>query len=302
MSFSERLRDQLRRVLESMLHAELEGDVRTSVAITAEFYRPRSVDHALRKARSSRAREQEREALWVVYVRSSPAAPQLSHGRVTLPANTEEIYLELFLWPHQCDEFYYGIPPNGYAQVNGVYTDVAMDRSAKCRRSWTMRLLSSCGRSRVIGGLNPYLWRPISAIGVFDALTYLVNPTAFERKLVDNKTHKVTFVVDDRMDFCPIDGNSHVYVDAKSRPTIARVHDKQLETRVVPVPPKPTISGVDATFTLVASRALRVTSSVRPRARGSMNWTRRSRSCGFTVLRSCTRSTLGACSEWLHCR
>jgi hypothetical protein len=127
--------------------------------------------------------------------RSSPAAPQLSHGRVTLPANTEEIYLELFLWPHQCDEFYYGIPPNGYAQANGVYTDVAIDRSAKCRRSWTMRLSASCGRSRVAGGMNPYLWRPIAAIGVFDVPTYLVALTTSEGKLVDNKSHKCTWTL-----------------------------------------------------------------------------------------------------------
>jgi hypothetical protein len=231
-----------------------------SVAVTAEFYRPRSVAHAPRKPDLVVPVSKNTTSYGWFTVQPSSSATGSNSALVTLPANTEELYLELFLSHHQCDEFYYGNPPNGYAQANGVCgngpfreVQVLVDNEI-VGVVWPFPLLFT-------GGLNPYLWRPIVAIGAFDAPTYLVNLTPFVGKFVDNKPHNVTFFVDYGIDFWPIDGNLLVYVDAKSKQTIARVLDKKLETRVVPVTTEQ-IDGVDANFTLVASRALRVTSSV----------------------------------------
>ncbi|DBA02640.1 hypothetical protein Poli38472_014535 [Pythium oligandrum] len=193
-------------------------------------------------------------------VEPSSAATGSNSALVTVPRNTEELYLEVFLSHHQCDEFYYGNPPNDYATQlgacgNGPFREVQVlvdDELAGV--VWPFPLLFT-------GGLNPYLWRPIVAIGAFQAPTYLVNLTPFLHKFVDAKPHNITFFVDYGIDFWPIDGNLLVYVDKHGKQTQARVLEKQVNRHVIPETTE-SVNGLDANFTLTAKRDLHIKTSV----------------------------------------
>lgn len=179
---------------------------------------------------------------------------------VTLPLNTEELYLEVFLSHHQCDEFYYANPPDAYAKPlgwcgGGPFREVqVLVDDELVGVVWPFPLLFT-------GGLNPYLWRPIVAIGAFNAPTYVLNMTPFLGKFLDNQQHNVTFFVDYGVDFWPIDGNLLAYTDKYGKATKATILEKRIDRHVIPTETSQ-IDGSNANFTLQAARSFYVKSSV----------------------------------------
>ncbi|TYI03533.1 hypothetical protein ES332_A11G345800v1 [Gossypium tomentosum] len=69
------------------------------------------------------------------------------------------------------------------------------------------------------GGVIPQLWRPISAIGSFDLPTYDIEITPFLGKLLDGKSHKLSFSVTNALNVWYIDANLHLWLDCKSSKT-----------------------------------------------------------------------------------
>ncbi|KAL4137914.1 hypothetical protein PRIC2_001424 [Phytophthora ramorum] len=177
------------------------------------------------------------------------------HRIVQLPDNTEELYLELFLSHHQCDEFYYSNPPDDFAMAfaerlakrgNITRENIgdAVD-SASCGADGAFREVQVLVDDQVVGvvwpfplvftgGLSPYLWKPIVGIGAFDAPTYILNLTPFLGSFLGG-THAVAFRVVYGEAFWLIDGNLLVYQDAGAvRPTRVEVLQKRLERYVEP--------------------------------------------------------------------
>lgn len=247
----------------------IEGRYNSSFTITlsAEFYKPLAIAKSslpiIKKANS-------KPDLIVPISKSNtsygwftvePNSVGKNYKLVTLPLNTEELYLELLLSHHQCDEFYYSNPPDSYAQPlgwcgGGPFREVqVLVDDELVGVVWPFPLLFT-------GGLNPYLWRPIVAIGAFDAPTYVLNLTPFLGKFLDNQAHNVTFFVDYGIDFWPIDGSLLAYTDKHGTATKATVLEKRIERRVVPTTSQEVDSDLSANFTLQASRHLYVKSSV----------------------------------------
>ncbi|TYZ64378.1 hypothetical protein PybrP1_009058 [[Pythium] brassicae (nom. inval.)] len=244
----------------------IEGRYNSSFTITlsAEFYKPKT------GAAASVFKRAETKPDVVLPVSKSdttygwftvePSSAGQNYKLVTLPRNTEELYLEVFLSHHQCDEFYYSNPPDAYAKPlgwcgGGPFREVqVLVDDELVGVVWPFPLLFT-------GGLNPYLWRPVVAIGAFDAPTYVLNLTPFLGQFLDGQAHNVSFFVDYGVDFWPIDGNLLAYTDKHGGATKAQVLEKRIERRVVPTQSSE-IVGLDANFTLQASRSFYVKSSV----------------------------------------
>lgn len=248
----------------------IEGRYNSSFTITlsAEFYKPlataKSPLSIVKKASASKpdlvvpVSKSNTSYGWFTV---EPNSVGKNYKLVTLPLNTEELYLELFLSHHQCDEFYYSNPPDSYAQPlgwcgSGPFREVqVLVDDELVGVVWPFPLLFT-------GGLNPYLWRPIVAIGAFDAPTYVLNLTPFLGKFLDNQQHNVTFFVDYGIDFWPIDGSLLAYTDKHGHATKATVLEKRIARRVVPTETQQLAENLNANFTLQASRNFYVKSSV----------------------------------------
>ncbi|KAL0362623.1 UNVERIFIED_CONTAM: Peptide-N4-(N-acetyl-beta-glucosaminyl)asparagine amidase A [Sesamum calycinum] len=66
------------------------------------------------------------------------------------------------------------------------------------------------------GGVNPLLWRPITAIGSFDLPSYDIEITPLLSKILDGKSHKLAFSVTNALNVWYIDANLHLWLDKGS--------------------------------------------------------------------------------------
>lgn len=246
----------------------IEGKYNSSFTITlaAEFYRPKPSSDGVFLPRPARSAKPDvvapvsKSATTYGWFRVEPNSVGTNYKLVTLPRNTAELYLELFVSHHQCDEFHYANPPDAYAKPlgwcgGGPFREVqVLVDDELVGVVWPFPLLFT-------GGLNPYLWRPVVAIGAFNAPTYVLNLTPYLGAFLDGAPHNVTFAVDYGVDFWPIDGNLLAYVDRAGSVTRARVLTKRMARHVVPATTSH-VSGLDANFTLEATRDVFVQTSV----------------------------------------
>ena len=184
-----------------------------------------------------------------------------NYKMVTFPRNTEELYMELFLSHHQCDEFWWSNPPTAFASGlglcgNGAYREVQVRIDDEVAGVvWPFPLIFT-------GGINPYLWRPVVAPGAFQAPTYMLNLTPFLNKVVDGAAHNVSFFVSNGIDYWPISGNLLVFKDAKGTQTTATVLEKRIDREITPVV-KQSVQGYNGTFNTTATRAFYVKTQVK---------------------------------------
>ncbi|KAI6690331.1 hypothetical protein NL676_027159 [Syzygium grande] len=73
------------------------------------------------------------------------------------------------------------------------------------------------------GGINPLLWRPITAIGSFNLPTYDIEITPFLGKILDGKLHEFGFSVTNAFNVWHIDANLHLWLDDKSTKTAGKL-------------------------------------------------------------------------------
>ncbi|GMF54167.1 unnamed protein product [Phytophthora fragariaefolia] len=186
-----------------------------------------------------------------------PSAAQAGppHRVVQLPENTEELYLELFLSHHQCDEFYYSNPPDKFAAAfaeSMAKHNISREEmgevmnNASCGAGGAFREVQVLLDDQVVGvvwpfplvftgGLSPYLWKPIVGIGAFNAPTYILNLTPFLGKFLGSGSHAVAFRVVYGEAFWLIDGNLLVFQDAGAvRPTRVETLQERLDRYVEP--------------------------------------------------------------------
>jgi hypothetical protein len=226
------------------------------VALSLEFFRPRDASKEVR--RPDRIVPVSSSTKSYGWFSEKPAAAQAGppHRLVQLPDNTEELYLELFLTHHQCDEFFYSNPPGNFAvdlaeklarrsNFSREELNAAMS-AASCGADGAFREVQVLVDDQVVGvvwpfplvftgGLSPYLWKPIVGIGAFNAPTYILNLTPFLGKFLGGGEHAVAFRVVYGEAFWLIDGNLLVFQDAAAeRPTRVRVLQERLDRYVEP--------------------------------------------------------------------
>ncbi len=165
------------------------------------------------------------------------AVPWSTGGMLTdrlapLPRNIVAAQLDLYASNHGCDEFWYTNVPDAYAARHkadglcggGTYReiDVAIDgRPASVVYPfpyiWT-------------GGINPLLWRPLSAIDTLNVPAYRVDLDPWAGVLSDGKPHTVTLAVFDNRGLWPMDANLLLWRDRRA----ARTGGKVVEDTIAP--------------------------------------------------------------------
>lgn len=119
------------------------------------------------------------------------------HTAVTVPANTAHLTAEVYArGGGACEEFWWaGVPdelaardPNHNVCGGGDYREVQVLLDGKPAAVVTPY------PTIYTGGVNPFLWRPISAIDSIVTLPYTVDLTPFAGTLTDGKPHTVDLV------------------------------------------------------------------------------------------------------------
>jgi len=201
----------------------------------------------------------------VLPVTAAPGAPTTDrngHFSATLshlPANVVRATLDLYASNHACDEFWYTNVPDAYAARHkkdelcggGPYReiDVAVDG----------RLASVVYPFPYIwtGGINPLLWRPLSAIHTLNVPPYAVDLDPWAGVLSDGKPHTITVSVYNDRGSWFVNGNLMLWTDHGGAHTSGAVTADTIAAKV----PESTIEmlGADGgTFRETASRAWHV--------------------------------------------
>ncbi|KAL8498587.1 hypothetical protein ACS0TY_021792 [Phlomoides rotata] len=173
-----------------------------------------------------------------------------------IPQNVYRAVLEVYVSPHENDEFWYGNFPNEYisannltgASGNGAFREVVVILDGVVVGAvWPFTVIYT-------GGVNPLLWRPITGIGSFDLPSYDIDITPFLGNLLDGKSHEVAFEVTNALNVWYIDANLHLWLDKKSE----RTHGKLLEYTKTPLFMSllANFTGLDGLFITNASRSI----------------------------------------------
>ncbi|KAL8046662.1 hypothetical protein ABFX02_08G191400 [Erythranthe guttata] len=175
---------------------------------------------------------------------------------IEIPQNTYRAVLEVYVSPHENDEFWYTNYLNEYiyennltdSPGNGPFREVVVRLDDSTVGSiWPFTVIYT-------GGVNPFLWRPISGIGSFDLPSYDIEITPFLGTLLDGKNHSFTFSVTNALNVWYIDANLHLWLDEKSDKT----HGKLLKHSTPPLSLSlvSSFSGANGVFTTNVSRSI----------------------------------------------
>lgn len=173
-----------------------------------------------------------------------------------IPRNVYRAVLEVYVSPHQNDEFWYGNPPNDYIVANnlsglpgnGAFREVVVSLDGD--------VVGAIFPLTVVytGGINPLLWRPITGIGSFDLPSYDIEITPFLGKILDGEKHRFGFSVTNALDVWFIDANLHIWLDGGSVETKAKL----IEYKSTPLnfSLDSSFTGLNGTFLIAASRSI----------------------------------------------
>ncbi|KAL1815383.1 hypothetical protein ACET3Z_017957 [Daucus carota] len=199
------------------------------------------------------------DGLWFEVVNST----DVQSKTFNLPKNAYKAVLEVYVSPHENDEFWYTNLPNEYIAENnltnvpgnGPFREVLVSLDGKVIGAvWPFTVVYT-------GGINPLLWRPISAIGSFDLPSYDIEVTPSLGTLLDGKTHEFGFSVTNALNVWYIDANLHIWLDAKTEKTKGKV----LRTSTLPchVSSVSNFTGFNGTFLTTVSRLIKSTGWVK---------------------------------------
>ncbi|XP_047965094.1 peptide-N4-(N-acetyl-beta-glucosaminyl)asparagine amidase A-like [Salvia hispanica] len=144
---------------------------------------------------------------------------------LTIPNNAYRAVMEVYVSFHENDEFWYSNFPNEYISVNnlmgipgnGPFREVVVRiDDAVVGAVWPFTVIYT-------GGVNPFFWRPVSAIGSFNLPTYDVEITPFLGKLLDSKPHSFGFSITNGLNVWFVDANLHLWLDSEWERTSGEV-------------------------------------------------------------------------------
>ncbi|KAI3888079.1 hypothetical protein MKW92_012745 [Papaver armeniacum] len=157
------------------------------------------------------------DGLWFLVENST----DIQSKKFTIPRNSYRAVLEVYVSFHSKDEFWYAHPPNEYINAynltgtpgNGPFREVVVRLNGdEIGAVWPFTVVFT-------GGLNPLIWRPVTAIGSFDLPSYDIEITPFLGKILDGKQHEFGFGVTNALNEWYIDANLHIWVDHESDTT-----------------------------------------------------------------------------------
>ncbi|CAN6982402.1 unnamed protein product, partial [Brassica oleracea var. botrytis] len=136
---------------------------------------------------------------------------------IKIPRNVYRAVLEVYVSFHENDEFWYGNLPNDFitannlstAGGNGPFREVVVTLDGKVAGAvWPFPVVFT-------GGINPLLWRPVTAIGSFDLPSYDIEMTPFLGSLLDGEGHEFGFSVTNALNIWFVDANLHLWLDGE---------------------------------------------------------------------------------------
>ncbi|CAN7117535.1 unnamed protein product [Brassica rapa subsp. narinosa] len=136
---------------------------------------------------------------------------------IKIPRNVYRAVLEVYVSFHENDEFWYGNLPNDFitannlstAGGNGPFREVVVTLDGEVAGAvWPFPVVFT-------GGINPLLWRPVTAIGSFDLPSYDIEMTPFLGSLLDGEGHEFGFSVTNALNVWFVDANLHLWLDGE---------------------------------------------------------------------------------------
>ncbi|CAH9107622.1 unnamed protein product [Cuscuta europaea] len=184
----------------------------------------------------------------------------ISSQQFKIPQNTYRAVLEVYVSFHENDEFWYGNPPNDYIAANnlsdalsgnGPFREVLVSLDGEVVGAvWPFTVIYT-------GGVNPLLWRPITAIGSFDLPSYDIEITPILGLILDGKSHKISFSVTNALNVWYIDANLHLWLDGNSQKT----EGKLIEQKSFPLSfsQLSNFTGLNGSFLTESNRTIQLT-------------------------------------------
>ncbi|TQD80287.1 hypothetical protein C1H46_034185 [Malus baccata] len=180
-----------------------------------------------------------------------------------IPQNAYRAVLEVYVSFHENDEFWYSNLPNEYIAANnlsgtpgnGPFREVVVSLDGEVVGAvWPFTVIFT-------GGVNPLLWRPITAIGSFDLPSYDIEITPFLGKILDGKSHKFGFNVTNALNVWYVDANLHLWLDKQSTKTEGELSEHSSLPLVVSLVSD--FKGLNGTFLTMAGRSVSSTGWVK---------------------------------------
>eukprot|EP00252_Welwitschia_mirabilis_P017035 TRINITY_DN37885_c0_g1_i1.p1 TRINITY_DN37885_c0_g1~~TRINITY_DN37885_c0_g1_i1.p1 ORF type:complete len:585 (+),score=65.97 TRINITY_DN37885_c0_g1_i1:171-1925(+) len=185
-------------------------------------------------------------------------ASDVKEVSLTVPSNAYRAVLEVFVSPHQNDEFWYTNPPNEYLHANNLTGSPGNGAFREVLVSIDGMIVGAVWPFPVIytGGINPLFWRPVSGIGSFDLPSYDLDITPFLGTLLGHKqkSHKLSFSVANALDVWFVDANLHVWIDRAATATTAQLTGYEASSLSFSVDSD--FKGFDGSFKTSASRKI----------------------------------------------
>jgi hypothetical protein len=155
---------------------------------------------------------------------------------LTLPRNVERAYLDVFAQSQNADEFWYTCVPDPYA------SEVQECGGGNFREAEVSIDGQPAGVAPVYpwiytGGIDPYLWRPVTGVQTLNFLPYRVDLTPFAGELSDGAPHTVAVSVAGAAHYFSAAASLLVYLDPHAR----QVTGKLTRNTLAGQPPTPTI-------------------------------------------------------------
>ncbi|XP_024015394.1 peptide-N4-(N-acetyl-beta-glucosaminyl)asparagine amidase A [Eutrema salsugineum] len=198
------------------------------------------------------------DGLWFEIVNSNDS----KYKEFEIPRNVYRAVLEVYVSFHENDEFWYGNLPNDFVKAknlsaagNGPFREVVVSLDEKTAGAvWPFPVVFT-------GGINPLLWRPITAIGSFDLPSYDIEITPFLGSLLDGKSHKLGFSVTNALNVWYIDANLHLWLDQEKEIVEGKV--LEISKSSLDISSVSDFKGVNGNFTTKAKRSITSTGLVK---------------------------------------
>ena len=153
---------------------------------------------------------------------------------LNLPANVEKVYLDVISQSQSNDEFWYLCVPNDQTSNLESCGNTAF-RETEITLDGKPAGVAPVYPWIYTGGIDPYLWEPITGVQTLDFKPYRVDLTPFAGVLADGGTHTVGIGVYNADSYFLVTGNMLVYTDPGSRTTSGAVLSNTLTANPTPV-------------------------------------------------------------------
>ena len=184
----------------------------------------------------------------------------------TAPRNTEKAYLDVIAQSQSQDEFWYLSAPNNVANELETYGNTAF-RETEIAIDGKPAGVAPVSPWIYTGGIDPYLWEPITGVQTLNFKPYRVDLTPFAGVLADGAPHTVTLSVYNANSYFDVTANLLLYTD----PLIAQTGGGLLEDTLTAAPTPDVVENLTTDATGAVVGTVNVGSTRDFRIRGYVN-------------------------------